>query len=49
MIARWPGHIPAGVTSDSPVDFADVMPTLAALCGATAQMALMEKIFYRLS
>jgi uncharacterized sulfatase len=31
MIARWPGHVPAGKTSESPVYFADVMPTLAAI------------------
>ncbi len=33
MIARWPGHVPAGATSDSPVYFADMMPTLASLGG----------------
>lgn len=36
MIARLPGRVPAGKTSDSPVYFADVMPTLAALCGGKA-------------
>ncbi len=36
MIARWPGHVPAGKTSDSPIHFADVMPTLAALGGGKA-------------
>ncbi|HEX5472929.1 MAG TPA: arylsulfatase, partial [Lacipirellulaceae bacterium] len=36
MIARWPGHVPAGKTADSPVYFADIMPTLASLCGGTA-------------
>jgi arylsulfatase A-like enzyme len=36
LIARWPGHVPAGQTTDSPVYFADVMPTLAALCGGKA-------------
>jgi len=35
MIARWPGHVPAGKTSESPIYFADIMPTLASLCGAT--------------
>src|SRR5262245_14611377 len=29
MIARWPGHVAAGKTSESPVYFADVLPTLA--------------------
>jgi arylsulfatase A-like enzyme len=36
MITRWPGRVPAGKTSDSPVYFADVMPTLAALGGGRA-------------
>jgi arylsulfatase A-like enzyme len=36
MIARWPGHVAAGKTSESPVYFADVMPTLAALGGGKA-------------
>jgi arylsulfatase A-like enzyme len=33
MIARWPGRIKAGVTSDHPWYFADVMPTLTELAG----------------
>lgn len=36
FIARWPGHVAAGKTSESPVYFADVMPTLAALGGGQA-------------
>jgi arylsulfatase A-like enzyme len=32
-IARWPGKIAAGTTSDSPFAFWDVMPTLAELAG----------------
>ena len=35
MIVRWPGHVPAGKTSDLPWYFPDVMPTLAQLAGAT--------------
>jgi len=35
MIVRWPGRIPAGKVSDAPWYFADVMPTLAELAGAT--------------
>ena len=35
MIARWPGKVPAGRTSDAPWYFADVLPTLAELTGAT--------------
>jgi arylsulfatase A-like enzyme len=36
MIARWPGHIPAGRTSDALAYFPDLMPTLAELAGAKA-------------
>jgi arylsulfatase A-like enzyme len=35
MIVRWPGKVPAGRTSDLPWTFADVMPTLAAMAGAS--------------
>jgi arylsulfatase A-like enzyme len=35
MIARWPGRIAAGTTSDQPWAFWDVLPTLADLAGAT--------------
>jgi arylsulfatase A-like enzyme len=34
MIARWPGKISAGSTSDLPWYFADVLPTAADLAGA---------------
>ena len=34
-IARWPGRIPAGVVSDQVWAFWDVLPTAAALAGAT--------------
>lgn len=33
MIARWPGHVPAGQESNVPWYFADVLPTLAELGG----------------
>jgi uncharacterized sulfatase len=36
MIARWPGHISAGKTSEFPVYFADMMSTLAAVSGGKA-------------
>ena len=36
MIARWPGHVPAGRVSDQVWAFWDVMPTLAELAGAAA-------------
>jgi len=35
MIVRWPGKVPAGKTSDAPWYFADVLPTLAEVAGAT--------------
>ena len=35
MIARWPGHVPAGVVSDQVWAFWDVLPTLAELAGAS--------------
>lgn len=34
-IARWPSRVPAGLTSDRPCYFVDVMPTFAELAGAT--------------
>ena len=36
MIVRWPGHAPAGATSDYIGAFWDFLPTLAQLCGQTA-------------
>ncbi len=36
MIARWPGHVPIGKTSDAVWYFADFLPTAAALAGARA-------------
>ncbi|WP_428303924.1 arylsulfatase [Lacipirellula sp.] len=36
LIARWPGHVPAGKTTATPVYFADVMPTFASLAGGNA-------------
>lgn len=32
-IYRWPGHIPAGVTSDAPVSVLDTLPTILDLAG----------------
>lgn len=34
LIARWPGHVPAGRTTDAPVYFPDFMPTALDLAGA---------------
>ncbi len=34
LIARWPGHIPAGVTSDGMAMNIDLLPTLQAITGA---------------
>jgi arylsulfatase A-like enzyme len=36
MIARWPGHVPAGVVSDQVWAFWDFLPTAADLAGATS-------------
>lgn len=33
FIASWPKGIPAGTVSDEPLDFADVLPTFAAMTG----------------
>jgi arylsulfatase A len=35
-LARWPGHIPPGTTSDTPVIGSDMFPTFLALAGADA-------------
>ncbi|MBA2707656.1 MAG: sulfatase, partial [Gemmatimonadaceae bacterium] len=35
FIARWPEHIPKGTTSGEPLSHLDLMPTLAALAGAS--------------
>ncbi|MCU1324275.1 MAG: sulfatase [Acidobacteriaceae bacterium] len=37
FIARWPGHIPAGRTSEVPIFFPDVLPTALDLAGAPAE------------
>jgi len=36
LIFRWPGHIPAGGTFESPVELLDVMPTVLELIGVPA-------------
>jgi arylsulfatase A-like enzyme len=36
LIFRWPGHIPAGSSFESPVDLLDVMPTILELIGVPA-------------
>lgn len=33
FIARWPGHVPAGVTNDHQLAFYDVLPTFSELAG----------------
>ena len=40
MIVRWPGKVPAGTVSDAVWAFWDVMPTLAALAGASPSLTL---------
>lgn len=32
-IYRWPGHIPAGVTMDTPTSLLDTLPTILQLAG----------------
>lgn len=32
MLVRWPGHVPAGSTSDTPVCSIDILPTVAEWC-----------------
>jgi arylsulfatase A-like enzyme len=36
LMARWPGKVPAGKTSDFPTAFWDFLPTLAELAGTSA-------------
>jgi arylsulfatase A-like enzyme len=38
LVAHWPGHIPAGTTSDFAGSFADLLPTLAELAGGSAHL-----------
>jgi arylsulfatase A-like enzyme len=40
MIARWPGHVPAGRTSDFATAFWDFLPTAAELAGASAPQGI---------
>lgn len=40
FIARWPGHIKPGTTSDQLTSFADFLPTAADLCGVPAPRGL---------
>lgn len=37
LIARWPGHVPAGARTDALVQYADVLPTLLELAGGAAE------------
>jgi uncharacterized sulfatase len=34
LIARWPGHIPAGLTRREPASMVDIFPTLCGIAGA---------------
>ena len=40
FLARWPGHVPAGVVSSHVGYFADVLPTLSELAGARPPAAI---------
>lgn len=35
FIARWPGRVPSGATSDTPIIGSDLMPTLSAVAGVS--------------
>jgi arylsulfatase len=35
MVVRWPNHVPVGQVSHAPWYFADILPTLRALTGAS--------------
>jgi len=35
FIARWPGHVPVGATSKEPLSQIDLLPTIAAITGAS--------------
>ncbi len=37
FLARWPGHVPVGATTDALVSFTDVLATLAELVGSAAR------------
>ena len=34
FVARWPGHIPAGATTDHLIGLTDMLATIAAICGS---------------
>ena len=40
MIVRWPGRTPKGASSDLPMYFADVLPTLAEIAGGAVPPAI---------
>ena len=40
FLARWPGTVPAGETSDEVISFQDLFPTLASLAGAEPPKSL---------
>ena len=46
-IYRWPGHIPAGVTSDAPISMLDTLPTILELAGLPSLHDLMPHLPYR--
>ncbi len=46
LIARWPGHIKSGSTSDAMVEYVDMVPTLLEAIGSTAPDGLDGRSFY---
>jgi arylsulfatase A len=45
FVARWPGHIPPGATSDEPICQVDMMATFATVVGATLPADAAEDSF----
>ena len=43
FVARWPGHIPKGQVAQLPAMNIDVLPTLAALAGATGSLRTTDR------
>lgn len=43
-MVRWPGHIPAGAVLSEPVGYIDVLPTLMAASGSTAETQPLDGI-----
>lgn len=47
LIIRWPGHVPAGSTSDQPVINIDFYPTFLNICGGNVKVNLDGKDIFK--